>query len=105
MARSIAAVIAGYLLFAASAVILFQTAGVDPEATPAATFFVFGTLYGALFGALGGFLAAVIARRKPLRHAQVVATLIALGSVVSLVAQWGEGGETEPSGLSLPRSS
>ncbi len=56
MARSIAAVIAGYLLFAASAVILFQTAGVDPEATPAAAFFVFGTLYGALFGALGGFL-------------------------------------------------
>ncbi len=75
----------GYLLFAGSAVALFQTTGAAPHAgaTPA---FVFGSiLYGMAFAVAGGYIASAIARRTDALAAMLVGLIIAAGAAISLV--------------------
>jgi RsiW-degrading membrane proteinase PrsW (M82 family) len=84
--RSIAAVVAGYVVFGASAAILFSLTGRDPHAPAPMAFLIWTTIYGMVFAAAGGCAAAAIAPRKPRVHAAIVGALIALGAVVSLVA-------------------
>jgi multisubunit Na+/H+ antiporter MnhC subunit len=83
--RSIFAAILGYVVFAASAVLLFQVTGHRPH-TAAPLPFMAGTVaYGMLFAALGGWVAAWIAARRPVAHGVALTALIATGAVVSLV--------------------
>jgi hypothetical protein len=82
MIRSVGAVIAGYALFALSAVLLFGVSGVPPETWPGIRFVVLAIVYGSAFAALAGFVTATLAPRAPLRHAVVVAVLLAAGAVV-----------------------
>src|SRR3954470_6027016 len=91
MVKSIAGVVVGYLLFAVSAVLLFQLAGRDPHAEQPMGFVVFSVLYGMAFAAAGGFVAATIAARKPRQHAAAVALILAIGASASLLAQPGAG--------------
>jgi hypothetical protein len=91
MLRSIAGVAAGYLVFALSAVLLFQVSGQDPKSFPELWFLVGSTLYGIAFATLGGFVAAVIAGRRPALHAIVVAAIIGALALVSLIASLGRG--------------
>jgi hypothetical protein len=86
MLRSILAVVAGYLLFALSAVALFVLSGVDPHHTAALGFMIGATLYGMLFAFLGGYVAAAIAPNQPRAHASMLAMVIAIGAVGSMVA-------------------
>ena len=89
--RSVLAVILGYGVFAASAVLLFNTAGRDPHAPQKLGFVVFAVFYGVTFAGLGGLLAARVAPTKGMLHAVLVALIIALGVIVSLVARPGAG--------------
>ena len=93
--RSIVAVVAGYLVFGASAAVLFPLTGRDPHAPAPPAFLIWTTIYGMVFAAAGGYAAAAIAPRKPRVHAAIVGALIAVGAVVSIVAapsdaQWSQ---------------
>jgi hypothetical protein len=89
--QSVLAVILGYAVFAASAVLLFDAAGRDPHAPQKLGFVVFAVFYGVTFAGLGGLLATHIAPVKGTLHAGFVALIIALGAIVSLVARPGAG--------------
>jgi hypothetical protein len=86
MLRSILAVVAGYLVFAVSAVALFALSGVDPHHTAALGFMIGATLYGMLFAFLGGYLTAALAPQQGRAHASMLAMVIAVGAVGSMVA-------------------
>src|SRR5687767_13633902 len=85
--RSIGAVAAGYLVFGGSAALLFQLSGQAPHAPAPVWFKVASIAWGAVFALIAGWLTARIAPRKPATHAAILAALIALGAVISLVAQ------------------
>ena len=84
MVRSIGAVIAGYFVFAASAVLLFQLSGQEPHADAPVTFEIASVVWGAVFAMVAGWLAAHISVRRPRTHAAAVGALIALGALGSL---------------------
>ena len=89
--KSVLAVLAGYLVFGVSAILLFQLAGVDPRQEPGLGFRIWSTLYGVLFALAGGYLAARIAGKKEILHASAVACVLAAIATVSLIAQPGHG--------------
>jgi hypothetical protein len=93
-ARSVFAVIAGYLVFGLSAVLLFQVAGVNPHAGTSLGFGLFSLFWGVAFAIGAGFFAARLAPCRPLCHAGVVATLVAVAAMASLVgasgAKWSQ---------------
>jgi hypothetical protein len=92
--RSVFAIVAGYLVFGLSAVLLFQVAGVDPHAEARLVFKIFSVAYGVIFALGAGLLAARLAPARPLLHATVVAGLVALAAGASLVgasgAKWSQ---------------
>ena len=96
MLRSIAAVVAGYVVFAVSAVALFAGAGRDAHAAAPMWFMVFSTVCGMAFATLAGYLAARIAGRRELLHAGMVSAIIAVGAVSSIFTRpiggtlWGQ---------------
>jgi hypothetical protein len=91
MLRTLGAVLGGYLIFALSAVALFQLTGRDPHAPQPLWFMVASVAYGMGFAGLGGFAAARLAPTRSLLHAGGVAVVLALGASVSLVASPGGG--------------
>jgi len=90
MVRSILAVVAGYLTFSISAVVLFQVSGIHPHSTPGWSFVVFSVVYGCVFAVLGGYLAGWIAKHNELKHSVAVTLLMAVTSVVSLFLAEGD---------------
>jgi hypothetical protein len=86
MLRSLGALAAGYIIFGASAALLFQMSGQPPHEAAPAWFEVASILWGAVFALVAGWLTARIAVRRPATHAAILAGLIALGAVISLVA-------------------
>jgi hypothetical protein len=89
--RSVVAVVIGYAVFAASAVLLFHTTGRDPHAPQNAGFVLFAVVYGMLFAGLGGLLAVHLAPTKGTLPAVFVSGMIALGATVPLVTAPGAG--------------
>jgi len=87
--RTFLAIVLGYLVFAISAVALFQIARVDPHVQPGAGFMIGSTLYGVCFAAAGGYIASRVAAKKELLNACAVAGVIAVLAAVSIVAQPG----------------
>ena len=85
MLRSIGAVLAGYLVFAISAALLFKLTARAPHAAAPLGFIVLSTLYGIAFAILAGYVAASLAGREPLGHAIAVAGIIGLGALISMV--------------------
>ncbi len=90
MVRSVVGVVVGYLVFGASAAMLFALNGQDPNIVPGTGFLAASVVYGVAFAILGGFLAAVIAGRKEVVHAGIVAAIIATIALVSLLAKFGK---------------
>ena len=72
--RSIAAVVLGYIVFAVSAVLLFQVLHADPHAPQSVAFMTGTAVYGIAFAFLGGLLAARVAPRRPVQHAGLVSS-------------------------------
>lgn len=89
--RSVAAVLAGYVLISAAVELLFHLTGRNPYAPASQGFVILTTVYGFFFAALGGYLAARIAGRLVLMHGAVLACLIGLIAVLSLFAELGSG--------------
>ena len=89
MIRNILAVIAGYLIFAVSAVLLFKLSGQDAHGETSVIFATFVILYGAFFATIGGFIAQTIAKSKTLIINYVLALLMASFAAFSLFASTG----------------
>ena len=87
IARSILGVFVGYVIFAASAVVLFHAAGRDPHAEQDLLFTAGAILYGIAFAAVGGLIAVRIAGRRPVLHAATVGVILAAGAFASLVSR------------------
>jgi hypothetical protein len=87
--KSLLAVLAGYLVFGVSTILLFAVAGVDPRQEPELGFRIWSTFYGIFFAFTGGYVAARIAGRREIAHASAVACLLAVIATVSLIAQPG----------------
>jgi hypothetical protein len=85
MLRSIGAVAAGYMVFAASAVLLFQVSGREPHEAASTTFKIGSVAWGAVSALVAGWLTARLAVRRGGTHAAVVAAIIAAGALVSLL--------------------
>lgn len=88
---SVLAVLAGYVVFGASAGALFAVTGQDPHTTPTALFMVAGTAYGVAFAILGGWLTARLAPSNPTAHVRVVALVIGGIGLASLAFQYSRG--------------
>lgn len=91
MVRSCAAVLAGYLIFAVSAGLLFAISGRDPHQVPTMAFAVCSIVYGMAFAFLGGWVSAYIARRRELVHAIAMSALISSVALLSIIMQIGKG--------------
>jgi hypothetical protein len=89
--RVLLAVVTGYLIFAISAVLLFQVTQHDPHASPTVAFAVASVVWGMLFALCGGFTAARIAQRSSLMPSVMVACLIATGALISLLSDGDKG--------------
>jgi ABC-type transport system involved in multi-copper enzyme maturation permease subunit len=89
--RSFLSIVAGYLVFAITAVLLFRISGVNPHQSTAVGFIIGSIVYGVFFAGLGGYVTASIARRSELAHALVVAVIIALIAIVSIIVAPKEG--------------
>ena len=89
--RSILGVFIGYAVFAVSAVVLFHATGRDPHTQQDTTFTAIAIVYGMAFAAVGGLLSALIAGRRPVVHAALVAAVLALGAMASLLSRPGAG--------------
>ncbi len=85
LTRSIIAVVIGYIIFAGSAVILFQLSGQRPHAAASLSFKAATVVYGMFFAAIGGWVTAWIAARRPIKHGVLLACVIATGAIFSLL--------------------
>lgn len=86
MVRAVVGIVAGYVVFAGSAVALFQLARVDPHAPAGAKFTAFSVAYGVVFAGLGGFLAGWLGGRRDSRCGLVLAWIVGTGALISLLA-------------------
>lgn len=89
--RAFLAVVAGYFIFAISAVLLFHVTNVDPHSPAGSGFMALTIGYGLAFALLGGFVAGRIARRTDLVCGVALALVIALGATISMIARPGAG--------------
>lgn len=89
--RSIAAVLAGYLVFALLSFAIFRLSGHAPHAAASPSFMASSIAGGVVFAFLGGSLSASIAGRRPVAHAVAMAALLAIGAVASLALTIGHG--------------
>ena len=89
--RTFGAVVAGYLIFALSAVLLFHLTSVDPHSPAAIGFKVLTIAYGLAFASLAGFVAGQIAQRTDLVCGIALALVTALGATISMIARPGAG--------------
>jgi len=91
MARSILAVIVGYLIFAVAAFAFFQISGQPPHQAAPIPIMLGSIAFGMGFALLGGYVAARLAQRRPLAHGFAVAAVLALGAGISLLSTIGHG--------------
>jgi hypothetical protein len=91
IARSILAVVVGYLIFAISAFTFFQVSGQAPHRPAPLSIMVLSMAFGMLFAVLGGYVAAWLAGRRPVAHGGAVAAVLAIGAAVSLLSTIGKG--------------
>lgn len=101
MLRSAGAVAAGYMVFGASAFLLFQLSGIDPHQPAPVRFKIASIIWGCVFALVSGWLTGRIAGRRPVVHAAVLAVLIALGALVSIAARPGDAIWSQISALAL----
>jgi len=91
MARSLLAVIVGYLIFALAAFAFFQISGQPPHQTAPMPVMLGSIAVGMAFALIGGYVAAFLAGRRPLAHGIAVAAVLALGAAISLFGTLGKG--------------
>jgi hypothetical protein len=90
MLRSAGAVAAGYMVFGASAFLLFQLSGIDPHQPAPLRFKIASVIWGCVFALVAGWLTARVAGTRPVVHAAILAALIALGALASMASRPGD---------------
>jgi hypothetical protein len=85
--RVFLAVLIGYAIFTASAVLLFQFTQQDPHATPSSAFATASVIWGMIFAALGGFTAVRIARSTGILPSVLVGTVIAALALAAIAVE------------------
>lgn len=99
MARSIVAVLVGYLvmailIFSGTAVHFVLLFGKLPTATthlqPPLSFGVFNLIYSSIFAAFGGWVCATIVTQKRFKHGLILAGLVFVLSLVSVYIDRGQ---------------
>jgi uncharacterized oligopeptide transporter (OPT) family protein len=85
------AVVAGYLIFAVSAVLLFHLANVDPHSPASLRFKAIAVAYGLAFAYIGGYVAGRIAARADLVSGIALVIVISLGATISMISHPGAG--------------
>jgi hypothetical protein len=85
--RLLLGVLAGYLTFAVSAVLLFQITGQQPHEAASLWFVIGSTAYGMCFGVLAGYVASLVHRRRGMRAAAAVSAIIALSALISFFSR------------------
>ncbi|MGF7082113.1 hypothetical protein [Mucilaginibacter sp. UYCu711] len=89
MLRKILAVIVSYVVFAASAVLLFNLTGEKPHADTTINFKIITAVYGIFFSVLSGLILQLIARTKNLTLNFILAFIMAAFAAVSLLTSDG----------------
>lgn len=89
MIRKILAVIISYVIFAASAVLLFSLTDQEPHADATVSFKIITAAYGVFFSVLSGFVLQLIAQTKSLTLNFVLAFIMAAFATVSLLTSGG----------------
>jgi hypothetical protein len=89
--RTTLAVIAGYVIFAGSAVLLFHLTNIDPHSPATIGFEALTMAYGFAFAFVSGFVAGRVGRRTDLVCGIALALVIALGATISIIARPGAG--------------
>ncbi len=90
MVRGIVAVITGYVIFALSAVLLFQFSGQNIHSNVSTGFMLLTIVYGIVFAGISGFVTASLVQKKNLAYVKALAILMGSIALVSLIAQWGK---------------
>lgn len=89
--RSVASVLVGYVVFAASAYAVFRLSGHAAHAAASLPFMLVSIASGVAFAVAGGYVAGWLAGRRPLAHGAAVGAVLALGAGVSLASTLGRG--------------
>lgn len=82
--RNTIAVVAGYAIFAVSAVLLFQMSGINPHDDPSLSLLIFVISYGMVFAFLGGLVAQLISPQRKLTINLVLGGIMATFATFSL---------------------
>ena len=83
--RLLLGIVAGYLVFALSAVFLFQLTAQRPHDAASVLFMVGGTAYGMCFAVLAGYVATAVHGKRGMRAAAAVAGIIAISALLSFL--------------------
>jgi peptidoglycan/LPS O-acetylase OafA/YrhL len=89
MARSIAAVIVGYLVLAVAIMALFAVWFGSSDAQPTGAFMIYSLIYGLMAAIVAGYITALIAGRAEMRHAIALAAVALILGIVSMVMAGG----------------
>jgi uncharacterized membrane protein len=85
MTRKILSIIIGYLVFAVTALALFEFAGQNAHSNPTNIFAFFAAIYGAFFSFLAGLVSQYVAKTSNLKINYVLAFMIAAFATFSLL--------------------
>jgi hypothetical protein len=89
MVRKILAVIAGYMVFAISSVLLFTLTGQHPHQDAPLSFKVITLIYGVFFAIVAGLVLQLIARQANLRLNYLLAMVMFLLAAISMFTSTG----------------
>ena len=96
MARSLLAVVAGYVVMVVGVIAMTAVAGklfagaVPAEGSSTTGYLILNLLYGFAFALLGGYVAGVIARRGPVLHAIAVAVVMVIMAFIAMKTYAGQ---------------
>jgi hypothetical protein len=85
MIRSIVSIISGYVTFSIAVLILWLAFGYGPKDIPPDSFLIFSIFCEAFFAVGSGYLVALIAQRRELLHAGILAAIFAIIGLGSLI--------------------
>jgi O-antigen/teichoic acid export membrane protein len=91
MIRSIISIIGGYVSFSIAVLILWLAFGYGPKDVPPPAFLMFSIFCEVFFAVGSGYLVAIIAQRRELLHAAILAAIfviIGLGSLIFKTHQY-----------------
>jgi hypothetical protein len=89
MIRKILSVVAGYMVFAVSSVLLFNLTSQHPHQDASVAFKCVTIVYGIFFSILSGFVVQLIAVQKNLTLNYILAVLMGLLAALSLLTSTG----------------